>query len=518
MRPIFISGALLFAALKTTYAAPVAANVSCPYKSQDRVAALAHNLKTLPPAMIPITNTSIKAHNHGDEDDPVNEYLVVMAANETRPWNEIFDEMGYNITQMTSAHDHFTTFGGSNNNHASFQTEDGTRIDTWGKTMRAFTMKMKFSEADAIMESENIFSLHENEMGYASVMPRDDTDVAAEHEFAKTQHETWPEEEFSTITKRQNNYNYYAADSTPAQTQEQNTAPWNLQRVSTMGRVNANGRRATDLTFNYVFDQDAGSGVDVYVLDSGINTAHVDFNGRATMGFSAYGSNNQDDLGHGSHCSGTIGGRRFGVAKNVNLVGVKVLAGPRGSGSTSAIMGGLQFAYQRHMQRMKDPNFKGSVISMSLGGRGNPASVRQAMQMASNAGMHISVAAGNDNADACGYWPAGFSTNIPIISVGATDINDNRAPFSNYGRCVDIHAPGVAIVSDHNRGPQSITSMQGTSMACPAVSGMIADELVRNPNLKLDPRGMKNLILSKAVKGVVRGTNNAPNMLNNGLR
>ncbi|KAF3914329.1 Cerevisin [Arthrobotrys entomopaga] len=472
-------------------------------------------MKTLPPAMIPAINTTIKAHNNDDEEDPISEYLVVMAANETRPWNEIFDDMGYNITQTISAHDHFTTFGDDNNNHASFKTEEGIRIDTWGKSMRAFTMKMKASEADAIVDSENIFSLHENEMGYASVMPRDETDVAAEQEFAKAQNETWPEEEFSAITKRQNTY---YADSVPEQTQEQNTAPWNLQRVSTTGRVNANGRRATDLTFNYVFGQEAGSGVDVYVVDSGINTAHADFGGRAVMGFSAFGNNNQDDVGHGSHCSGTIGGRRFGVAKNVNLVGVKVLAGPSGSGSTAAIMGGLQFAYQRHMQRMNEPDFKGSVISMSLGGRGRPASVRQALQMASNAGMHISVAAGNDNADACGFWPAGFSADMPIITVGATDINDNRASFSNFGRCVDIHAPGVAIVSDHNRGPQSITSMQGTSMACPAVSGMIADELVRNPNLKLDPRGMKNLILSKSVKGVVRGANNAPNMLNNGLR
>ncbi|EPS41916.1 hypothetical protein H072_4120 [Dactylellina haptotyla CBS 200.50] len=513
MKSTLLSSTLLLAVIQVTYGAPLTSSAVSKrsHKSQNRIAALAHNMKTLPPAMIPGENSTLECTSKtlSADYDPIDEYLVVMTEAETRPWNEIFEDMGYNTTRMNAPRDTFTSFeDGLDTNHIAFKTEEGTRIDTFGKNLRAFTMKMRLSEAEGMMDGENIATLEKNGMAYATVMPRDETDVAAELQFEEESNSTWPEEEFSGIRKRQNQ----------SRIQQQNTAPWNLQRVSAANKVNARGRRATDLTFNYRFDQAAGSGVDVYVLDSGINTAHSDFRGRATMGFSGFGNNRQDDVGHGSHCSGTIGGQRFGVAKNVNLIGAKVLAGPRGNGPFSAIMGGLEFAYTRHLQRMRDPSFKGSVVSMSLGGRGRPAAIQRAMEMATRAGIHFSVAAGNDNADACGFWPAGFSASLPIITVGATDINDNRASFSNFGRCVDIHAPGVAIVSSHNRGPQSITSMQGTSMACPAVSGMIADELVRNPNLKLDPQGMKQLILSKAVKGVIRGANNAPNMLNNGLR
>ncbi|KAF3933810.1 Cerevisin [Dactylellina cionopaga] len=513
MRSIIVTSTFFFAVIQTTYGAAAGygtpggpGNTNRGTKRPDRVATLAHNMRTLPPATLPKGYSSTaSSQNKGSDAD---EYLVLMVDDEQRPWPEIFKEMGYNTTRVKEPRDGhvFTAFadeiGGSM--HSRFKTEEGTQIDAFGKSIRAFTMKLSESAAKGIASANNVAVMEKNGMAYASVLPQDEADLAMESENYPEEDEE--EEEFTVIDKRQER-----------NIAQQRTAPWNLQRVSSAQQVDARGRRATDLNFNYRFDQAAGSGVDVYVLDTGINTAHNDFGGRATMGFSGFGNNFQDDGGHGSHCSGTIGGRRFGVAKNVNLIGAKVLAG-RGSGPFSAIMGGLEFAYRRHLQRMNEPDFKGSVISMSLGGQGNPATVLRAMEKASNAGMHFSVAAGNDNTDACGFWPAGFSARIPILTVGASDINDNRARFSNFGRCVDIHAPGVAIVSSHNRGPDSITSMQGTSMACPAVSGMIADELVRNPDLRLDPRGMKKLLLSKAIRNVVKGTNNAPNMLNNGLR
>ncbi|KAK6518800.1 serine protease [Arthrobotrys conoides] len=505
MKSFIISTTLLLATLQSVSTLPTAeAPAKRWFRSGDRIAAQAHNIKTLPPA----TKPCLTPQSHGKDpknDDPISEYLVVMTEDEKRAWPVIFDEMGYNATRVKETRDvhKFLAFDEQlgDSSYISFQTEEGTRIETFGKSIRAFTMKMRESDAEGMADMENVGSLEKNGLVYASVMPQDEEDLAAEAAYNLT---SWDEEHI--FEKRQN-----------GRIQTQNTAPWNLQRVSSANRVNAQGRRATDLNYSYRFDQSGGAGVDVYVLDTGINTAHTEFGGRASMGFTGYGNNFNDDGGHGSHCSGTIGGTRFGVSKNVNLIGAKVLPG-RGPGTFAAILGGLEFAYRRHLQRMKDPNFKGSVVSMSLGGNGRATGALRAMEKCIQAGMHFSVAAGNDNADACSFWPAGFSAQIPIITVGATDINDNRARFSNFGRCVDIHAPGVAIISSHNRGPQSITSMQGTSMACPAVSGMIAEELVKNPNLKLNPKGMKQLILSKAIRGVVRGTNNAPNMLNNGLR
>ncbi|KAK6331291.1 hypothetical protein TWF730_004378 [Orbilia blumenaviensis] len=504
MKSVIISSTLVLAAIHSTYGAPGEPFNKRWFRRGDTIAAVAHQMKTLPPATKPCVTT--KSHGQKPkDDDPIDEYLVVMSEDEKRPWGEIFDEMGYNITRVKEPRDahSFLAFDEQlgDSSYISFQTEEGTRVETFGKSIRAFTMKMRESEADAMVDAENIGSLEKNGLVYATVMPQDETDLAAEASYNAT---TWVED--VGIEKRQ-----------AGRIQVQNTAPWNLQRVSSANRVNSQGRRATDLSYNYRFDQSGGAGVDVYVLDTGINTAHFDFGGRASMGFTGYGNNFNDDGGHGSHCAGTIGGNRFGVSKNVNLIGAKVLPG-RGPGTFAAILGGLEFAYRRHLQRRNDPSFRGSVVSMSLGGNGRATAALRAMEKGIQAGMHFSVAAGNDNNDACNFWPSGFSAQIPIISVGATDINDNRAGFSNFGRCVDIHAPGVAIISSHNRGPQSITSMQGTSMACPAVSGMIAEELVKNPNLKFDPRGMKQLILSKAIRGVVRGTNNAPNMLNNGLR
>ncbi|KAJ6256452.1 Cerevisin [Drechslerella dactyloides] len=480
MRVSVLASSFLLVAIQAAYAAPAFDQAV----RRDEIAALAHNLETLPPATIPEESTiKVAAAN----EDAVGEYVVVMSEGEGRAWPEIFDAMGYNVSPVNSA----------GFNTKAFETDDGTRIDTFGTSIRAFTMKLTASEAADMGKAEGVASLELNGMAYAAVMPDEADSGIRMPLFARA----------GTNNSTTGN----------GQIREQNTAPWNLQRVSSANPVQANGRRATDLTFNYKFDAAAGSGVDVYVLDTGINVGHVEFGGRAVMGFSGFGNVTTDDGGHGSHCSGTIGGTRFGVAKNVNLIGVKVLSG-KGSGPFSAIMGGLDFAMKRHLQRANEPDFKGSVVSMSLGGKGRPTTVLNMMAKASKAGMHFSVAAGNDNSDACNFWPSGFSADLPILSVGATDINDNRASFSNFGKCVDIHAPGVAIVSSDKGAPNAISSKQGTSMACPAVSGMLADELIKNPNLKMDPVGMKQLILSKAIKGVVKGASNAPNILSNGLK
>jgi cerevisin len=454
-----ISTSLLLSALPATFAAPTARNGVVGRRWFNPDAPKAAKV----------------AEVEAQDTDPKNEYIVVMSANETRPWAEIFAEMGCNSSDTK----------------------------TFGTNIRAFTMTMKKSEGVSMFSLPNVAILEKNTIYRAAVMPGTSQPKNMARNLVKESLRAR-----NDLTKRQNNIFI-----------EQSTAPWNLQRISSSDTVTAGGRQATDLTFKYRFDQASGSGVDVYMLDTGINVDHVDFVGRAKMVFSVDNTQN-DAQGHGTHTAGTVGARTFGVAKNVNLLGVKVLQ-DNGSGSIAGIVQGIDFVISQHQKRQQQNDFQGSIISMSLGGDGLPQSMFTALKKATDAGVHVSVAAGNENQDACNTSPAGFSQQIPIISVGATDITDQRAGFSNFGKCVDIHAPGVDIVSTFNKGTTSTTSLQGTSMACPAVSGMIADLLVLNPNLKTNPDGMKKLLLSKALGNAIKAGGNVPQngqiLLNSGF-
>lgn len=92
----------------------------------------------------------------------------------------------------------------------------------------------------------------------------------------------------------------------------------------------------------YVFDDSAGEGITAFIVDTGIMTNHSEFEGRAVMAFNSVNNVNTDENGHGSHVAGTIGGRTFGVAKKVNLVGVKVLDAD-GAGTNSGVIAGMNF-------------------------------------------------------------------------------------------------------------------------------------------------------------------------------
>jgi len=118
---------------------------------------------------------------------------------------------------------------------------------------------------------------------------------------------------------------------------------------------------------------------------------------------------------------------------------------------------------------------------MSLGG-GNSPSLDQAVNAAVDTGLHFAVAAGNDNRDACTFSPAAAKN---PITVGASTIQDERAYFSNHGKCVDIFAPGLNIKSIWNTGKKSVNTISGTSMASPHIAGLAAYFLSIYPE-KLD--------------------------------
>jgi len=229
-----------------------------------------------------------------------------------------------------------------------------------------------------------------------------------------------------------------------------------------------------------------GEGVHVYVFDTGIRTSHSDFGGRAIPTLESLGrvkecrssdrSCAMDNQGHGTHCAGTIGGADHGVATKATLRAVKVLS-DSGGGSYTWMDMALDWVIR------KGP--KPAVVSASLGGPGKVRSTQTAIDTAVEAGVTVVVAAGNENQDACGFTPAYIPS---AITVGATEEDDDRSSFSNFGTCVDIFAPGTDIVSAGKRGDNARTSMSGTSMACPHVSGAAA--LLLSSDKSLSPRAV----------------------------
>ncbi|KAL7748823.1 hypothetical protein RI367_005736 [Sorochytrium milnesiophthora] len=274
-------------------------------------------------------------------------------------------------------------------------------------------------------------------------------------------------------------------------TMVQKTSPWGLTRIwqRTMTRS------------GYQFNWRAGSGVDVYVLDTGIYTQHTEFGGRAKMGTSFVAEQTGDQNGHGTHVAGTVGGITYGVAKSVNIISVKALNAD-GSGPWSGIIAALNWIVNTAKQTKRP-----SVVNISISG---PVSgpLNAAVNAAVSAGVHVVVAAGNKGDDSCSYSPSSASN---AIVVGAVGNSDTRSSFSNYGNCVTIFGPGERIQSAGTSSPTASLLMSGTSMASPHVSGTLAVYLSQQP--KLTPAQMKKLLLKEATLNVVHNARSANNML-----
>lgn len=294
-------------------------------------------------------------------------------------------------------------------------------------------------------------------------------------------------------------------------------APWGLARVSHRKTLSFG-------TYNkYLYAEDGGEGVDAYVIDTGTNTDHVDFEGRAHWGKTIpNGDADVDGNGHGTHCSGTIAGKKYGVAKKANVYAVKVLRS-NGSGTMGDVIAGVDFAATAHLDQVqaakagKRKGFKGSVANMSLGG-GKTRMLDDAVNAAVDAGLHFAVAAGNDNADACNYSPAAAEN---ALTVGASAIDDSRAYFSNYGKCTDIFAPGLSIQSTWIGSKTAINTISGTSMASPHICGLLAYYLSLQPAsdseysmAAITPKELKTQMISIATVGALTDIpSDTPNLL-----
>jgi len=266
----------------------------------------------------------------------------------------------------------------------------------------------------------------------------------------------------------------YAIGEPATNLSTQRGAPWGLARISHPNKLGFS-------TFNqYVHESKGGDGVDVYVIDTGINYEHKEFEGRAYWGKTIPQNDvDQDGNGHGTHCAGTIASAKYGVAKAAKVHAVKVL-GSNGSGSMSDVVAGVAWASDaaqkaaikaiKEFRTTGKTSHKGSVANMSLGGGKSP-SLDRAVNAAVKNGMHFAVAAGNDNKDACNYSPAAAEL---AVTVGASTLSDERAYFSNHGACVDIFAPGLNILSTWIGSHTATNTISGTSMASPHTAGLLA--------------------------------------------
>ena len=258
----------------------------------------------------------------------------------------------------------------------------------------------------------------------------------------------------------------------------QTGATWGIDRID---------QRARPLSTTYTYTATA-SNVTAYIIDTGIKYTHGDFGGRARFGYDAVGSGGVDCNGHGTHVAGTVGGTTYGVAKQVRLVGVRVL-NCSGSGTTAGVIAGVNWVTQNAVRP--------AVANMSLGG-GASSTLDSAVANSISSGVTYALAAGNSTANACNSSPSRVAS---AITVGATTSTDAKASYSNYGTCLDIFAPGSSIKSDWYSSNTATNTISGTSMASPHVAGAAA--LVLATNTGYTPAQVRDTLVNRATPNKV---------------
>ncbi|KAI8360562.1 peptidase S8/S53 domain-containing protein [Mortierella sp. GBAus27b] len=266
---------------------------------------------------------------------------------------------------------------------------------------------------------------------------------------------------------------------------------WGLDRID---------QRSNTLDGLYHYPSSAGENVTIYVVDTGVNVDHKDFEGRAEHGpvFVAGTDDNSDLNGHGTSVAALAAGSAYGVAKKARIVSLKTLD-DTGAGRLSNVLAAIEWVVKRHLSQGRNTRSMWPLrllYSLSLGAEHNEptnAAIQEAMRL----GIHFSIAAGNDGKNACRFSPA---STPGVMTVGATDRDDTVASYSNWGPCVAIYAPGSDITSAWI-GSKTATHVQsGTSMASPHVAGLIALLLSESPDESFPTGAMVDTILRTVTK------------------
>lgn len=272
--------------------------------------------------------------------------------------------------------------------------------------------------------------------------------------------------------------------------------PWHLDRVA---KHDLNSTEHFTYTTPGSCHKNKDVEIHTYVIDTGIDTTHPEFEGRATWLANFADNKNTDCNSHGTHCAGLVGSKTYGSCKDAKLFAVKVLD-CRGSGSMSGVISGVEFAFKRHLSESARTGGKvRSVATMSLGGgfsRALNLAVQNCVKKSNT--FYFTVAAGNENSDACGTSPASVKE---VLTVMASDKHDSKAYFSNYGSCADVYSPGVDIESTVPGGNTAVYS--GTSMATPLLAGVLNHYIDRFP--EMDMQKLKDTMLTDSTKNALDG-------------
>ncbi|MEP6732747.1 MAG: PKD domain-containing protein [bacterium] len=291
-----------------------------------------------------------------------------------------------------------------------------------------------------------------------------------------------------------------AADPNVAFVEQDQTMTLQGTQTGVTWGIDRTDQRALPLNTTYVYGAD-GTGVTAYIIDTGISYTHTEFGGRAVKGIDEVtpGGTAADCLGHGSGVASLVGGAKYGVAKNVKLVAVRVVD-CNGSITTSTVIAGVDWVTANR----KLPAVANVSMSVLLS-----AALTQSIENSIASGVVYAVAAGNNSNDACTMSPA----NTPdAITVGATNKFDQYASFSSFGPCVDISAPGEAVKMAWFGSNTATNTSNGTSFASPHVAGTAALYLQGHPTAT--PAQVRSALVSNATTNVLTNVpSNTPNLL-----
>ena len=277
--------------------------------------------------------------------------------------------------------------------------------------------------------------------------------------------------------------------------QDDTILPWHVDRID---------QKSLPVDYNYSPIGD-GHGVDVYILDSGINYNHEEFEDRAKYGgydaVDEYNRNRNENSiqkqygrdchGHGTHVASLCGGKTYGSAKKVNIYSIRVLE-CNNAAPWSVVINGIDY-----VSRVVPHRGRPAVVSMSFSGSYH-RSVDEIVKRLISEGITLVTVAGNGNLDSCGRSPASSNG---IITVAASTKTDRLYSFTNYGLCVDLFAPGSRILGADHNCTRCSKYLSGTSMGAPIVSGIAAVHLSRQPKLK--PAAVKQLLISESVSNAL---------------
>ncbi len=287
----------------------------------------------------------------------------------------------------------------------------------------------------------------------------------------------------SRSSTKKGEYTYSFKDS-----DVQTEAPWGLDRIDDRWGLPNN---------EYVYNHN-GTGVDIYIIDTGIRETHEEFSGRASFILNTIGDGiNTDCHGHGTHVAGIAASDTFGVAKKSRIFGIKVL-NCQGFGSTFTIVTGII-----HVIDNIDKT-KRSVVNFSLGGPPSASLDNAVSELVNNHNIPVVVAAGNEGSDACDFSPARVND---VLTVGASDSNDIKPSWSNFGSCVQLSAPGHQIISTWASSDSATVILSGTSMSSPFATGVIALILQQDPSIS--SKNAMTTAIDWTTKDAIAGTTQA---------